>query len=238
VELRRVIWSWETALGRLVEREPSLGRAARRSCRPIAAERTEDGRLALVLGCWWPPDLNDLREATRVSRLDSALSEFLDDQVRTTMAPWPGGMAPPRPEPEPDEVQPPDVLVGLPREAREAATACESALERLLFARAWTRGLRLVCQYRALNYRLDFALPQERLGAEVIGWHGPRPGRTARWEREQQLGADAWRIFYFPGAVVHRDVERCVDELVTAARADSSVGEAPSSQRSARGTAS
>jgi very-short-patch-repair endonuclease len=166
------------------------------------------------------------------------LSEFLDDQVRTTIVAWPGGMAPPEPGPEPDEVPPPDLLAGLPLEAREQASACESALQRLFFAQAWREGLRLACQHPVLNYRLDFALPQERLGAEVIGWHGPRPGRTARWEREQQLGADAWRIFYFPGAVVHRDVERCVDELVTAARADSSVGEAPSSQRSARGTAS
>jgi very-short-patch-repair endonuclease len=217
MELRRVIWSWETALGRLLEREPPLGRAARRSCRPIAAERKDDGRLTLVLGCWWPPDLNNLREPTSVSRLDSALSEFLDDQVRTVLAPWPGGMAPPRPELEPDEVQPPDILAGLPQEARERASVCESALERLLFARAWARGLQLVCQYAALNYRLDFAVPRERLGAEVIGWDGLRTSRTARWEREQQLGADSWRIFYFPGAVVHRDVERCVDQLVAAA---------------------
>jgi very-short-patch-repair endonuclease len=216
VELRRVIWSWETALVRLLEREAPLGRATRRSCRPIAAERRADGRLTLVLGCWWPPDLNELRQPSNLPRLDAALSEFLDDQVTTTLAPWPGGMAPPQPEPEPDEVEPPDVLAGLPPEAREAARPCESALERLLFARAWARGLRLVCQYPALNYRLDFALPRARVGAEVIGWEGPRPGRTARWEREQQLGAEAWRVLYFSGAEVHREVERCVDELLAA----------------------
>src|SRR5215216_5384588 len=176
MELRRVVWSWETALARLVEREPPLGRSARRSCRPIAAERRDDGRLTLVLGCWWPPDLNDLGQPVGVSRLDAALSEFLDDQVRTILAPWPGGMAPPQPGPEPDEVAPPDILAGLPDEAREAARACESALQRLLFARAWARGLQLACQYPALNYRLDFALPRARVGAEVVGWEGPRPG--------------------------------------------------------------
>lgn len=218
MELRRVVWSWETALLRLVEREPGLGRATRRSCRPIAAERRADGRLTLVLGSWWPPDLTDLRLPASVSRLDAALSEFLDDQVRTALVPWPGGMAPPRPGPDPDEVDPPDVLAGLPPEAREAARACESALQRLLFARAWARGLRLTCQYPALNYRLDFALPQARLGAEVIGWDGPRLGRTARWEREQQLGAESWRILYFSGAEVHRDAERCVGELEVATR--------------------
>jgi very-short-patch-repair endonuclease len=218
MELRRVIWTWETALLRLVEREPPLGRAARRSCRPIAAERKDDGRLTLVLGCWWPPDLNNLGQPAGLSRLDAGLSEFLDDQVRTILAPWPGGMAPPRPEPEPDEVEPPDVLAGLPPDAREAALPCESALQRLLFARAWVRGLRLVCQYPALNYRLDFALPRDRLGAEVIGWEGPRPGHTARWEREQQLGAESWRIFYFSGQEVHRRVDGCVDQLAAFAR--------------------
>jgi len=214
VELRRVIWSWETAILRLLEREPSLGRAARRSCRPIAAERKDDGRLTLVIACWWPPDLADLHSPASISRLDADLSEFLDDQVRTRVVPWPGGMAPPRPGPDPEEVPPPDVLAGLPLEAHEAARVCESALQRLLFARAWARGLRLVCQYPALNYRLDFALPQARVGAEVIGWDGPRPGRTDRWEREQQLGAESWRILYFAGQEVHRDVERCVDQLV------------------------
>ena len=86
-----------------------------------------------MLGCWWPPDLNDLRQPASMSRLDAALSEFLDDQVRTTLVPWPGGMAPPQPGPEPDEVEPPDVLAGLPPQAREAAQPCESALQRLLF---------------------------------------------------------------------------------------------------------
>jgi very-short-patch-repair endonuclease len=216
MELRRVIWSWETALLRLVEREPALGRATRRACRPIAAERRDDGRLTLVLGCWWPPDLRQLEQPASLSRLDAALSEFLDDQVQSRLAAWPGGMAPPEPGPEPDEVAPPDILGGLSAEARQAAQPTESALQRLLFAHAWRRGLRLVCQYPALNYRLDFALPRARVGAEVIGWDGPRAGPTARWERQQRLGAEAWRVLYFSGAEVHCRVERCVDRLEAA----------------------
>src|SRR5436853_1838552 len=150
VELRRVIWSWETALLRLVESQPALGQAARRSCRPIAAERKDDGRLTLILACWWPPDLADLRQPASISRLDADLSQFLDDQVRTSVVPWPGGMAPPRPDPQPEEVSPPDLLAGLPLEAHEAARACESALERLFFGRAWTRGIHLMCHDPAL----------------------------------------------------------------------------------------
>jgi very-short-patch-repair endonuclease len=69
-----------------------------------------------------------------------------------------------------------------------------------------------------LNYRIDFALPRERVGVEIIGWEGPRPGRTDRWEREQHLGAEAWRILYFSGAEVHRDAVRCVKVLGAALR--------------------
>jgi very-short-patch-repair endonuclease len=218
MELRRVVWAWETALVRLVEREPLLGRAARRSCRPIAAERRADGRLTLTLASWWPPDLHELRVPASISRLDSALSEFLDDQVRTTIVAWPGGMAPPEPEPDPDEVAPPDLLAGLPPEAREQASACESALQRQFFAQAWRQGLRLVPQHPVLNYRLDFAAPRDRVGVEIVGWEGPRPGRTDRWEREQQLGAESWRILYFSGQEVHSDVDRCVQALARAVR--------------------
>jgi very-short-patch-repair endonuclease len=213
VELRRVVWAWETVLLRLLERDAAIGRATRRSCRAVAAERRDDGRLTLALGCWWPPDLELLRQPATHARLEAALGEFLDDQVRLALVAWPGGMAPPRPGLEPDEVAPPDVLAGLPSEARETAAACESAIERLFFACAWRRGLRLTPQYPVLNYRIDFALPSERLGAEIIGWDGPRPRRTARWERDQQLGAEAWQIVYFSAAEVHRDAERCVAEL-------------------------
>jgi very-short-patch-repair endonuclease len=217
MELKRVAWSWETALARLLARDSTLGKATRRSCRPIAAERAPDGRLLLVIGCWWPPDLAALGTPLGGQRLDDALSEFLDDQLRTLLVPWPGGMAPPQPGAEPEEVDPPDLLHGLPPEARETARVCESALERLLYACAWTRGLRLSPQHKVLNYRLDFALPRARLAAEVIGWEGPQ--KVARWEREQHLDAESWRVFYFSGAEVHRQVNRCVDALLAAARA-------------------
>jgi very-short-patch-repair endonuclease len=175
-----------------------------------------DGRLTLVLGCWWPPDLAELREPVAVSRLDAALSEFLDDQLHTILVPWPGGVAAPS-EPEPEEVEPPDVLAGLPLEVRQQAAACESALERLFFARAWTSGLRLACQYPVLSYRLDLALAKVRVGAEIVGWLGPHPGRMARWEREQQLGAESWRVLYFAGREVHHNVDKCVAQIIEAA---------------------
>ena len=217
MELRRVFWTWETALARLVESDPEIGRPLRRSVRPIAAERELDGRLTLVLGCWWPPDLTSLTRPQAENRLQSALSQFLEDKVNLFMVAWPGAQAEASDEAA-DEITPPDPLDGLPRRAREAAARCESALQRYLFGAAWRRGLELTCQYPILNFRLDFALPGERLAAEVVGWHGPRPGQVARWEREQELGAESWRVLYFAGVGVYEHVERCVDELAAALR--------------------
>jgi very-short-patch-repair endonuclease len=221
MELRRVFWAWETALARLVESDPEIGRPLRRSARPIAAERELDGRLTLALGCWWPPDLTHLTRPQAEHRLQAALSQFLEDQVNLLLVAWPGAQAQVADEAAAqaaEEIPPPDPLDGLPRRAREAAARCESALQRHLFGAAWRRGLELTCQYPILNFRLDFALPGERVAAEVVGWHGPRPGQVARWEREQELGAESWRVLYFAGVAVYENVERCVDALVAARR--------------------
>ena len=210
MELRRIIWAWDTVVLRLSAREPSLGRPLRRSCRPIAAERHADGRLLVALGCWSPPDLAALEDEAARERLDAALGPMLEDDIATLVVPWPGGMLAPDGASEVEDLSAPELLAGVPQAAREDAQACESALQRLFYARAYRRGLRLQCQYVVGHYRLDFALPRFRVAAEVAGWearHGPR-------EREHQLGADRWRVLWFAGQEVHADVERCVSELL------------------------
>ena len=185
MELPRIIWAWDTVVLRLHADEPALGRPLRRSCRPIAAERHVDGRLAVVLGCWWPPDLAYLADPDVRERLDAALGPMLEDQLATAVVPWPSGMVPAEAANGADDLPAPDLLVGVPEAARLEAASCESALQRWFYARAYARGLRLQCQYVVEHYRLDFALPRFRIAAEVAGWearHGPR-------EREQQLGA-------------------------------------------------
>lgn len=204
-----MVWSWEGALARLQSSEPELASPLLRSCRPLAAERLADGGLQLVLGCWWPPDLRELQDGFTLQRLESALSAALEDPVRLELAAWPelerlGN----QPEPAPN---PPDLLAGLPIGARQEAQSCESALQRLFFAHAWRRSIKLTCQLQVLIYRLDFALPSAHVGAEILGW---RPhGRTGSWDRVRELGSSGWRVLWFPGREVLGAVERCVDDL-------------------------
>ena len=208
MELRRIIWAWDTLVLRLDADVPELGRPLRRAARPIAAERYADGRLLVVLGCWLRPDLDYLSDPTVVERLGAALSPMLEDQILPQVVSWPAGMAPAEAASGPD-VAAPDLLAGLPEPARLEAGACESALQRWFYAQAYRRGLRLECQYVVGHYRLDFVLPRYRVAAEVAGWearHGPR-------EREQQLGAERWRVAWFAGQEVHADVDRCVAAL-------------------------
>jgi very-short-patch-repair endonuclease len=210
VELRRIIWAWDTLVLRLDAAEPALGRPLRRSCRPIAAERHLDGKLAVVLGCWWPGDLAYLEDPDVRERLDAALSPMLEDEIATTVVSWPAGMATAAAGAAADDLPAPPLLNGLPQEARDAAEGCESALQRWFYARAYARGLRLETQHVVEHYRLDFALPRYRVAAEVAGWEarqGPR-------EREQQLGLHRWRVLWFAGKEVHADVDRCVGALL------------------------
>ena len=209
MELRRIVWAWDTVVLRLAAAEPALGRPLRHSCRPIAAERHIDGKLAVVLGCWWPADLAYFEDPAAREQLDAALSPMLEDDIASHVVAWPAGMAA-RADGDADDLPAPPVLEGVPPAAREPAERCESALQRWFYARAYARGLRLDTQHVVDHYRLDFALPRYRVAAEVAGWesrHAPR-------EREQQLGLHRWRVLWFAGQEVHADVDRCVGALL------------------------
>ncbi|HEY8885038.1 MAG TPA: DUF559 domain-containing protein, partial [Chloroflexota bacterium] len=70
--------------------------------------------------------------------------------------------------------------------------------------------------YPVLNYRLDFALPQQQVGVEIEGWDWrawTRPGAVDRREREQTLGYEGWTIRWFTGEEILNHLERSVDEV-------------------------
>ncbi len=229
MELRRIIWAWDTVVLRLDAAVPALGRPLRRATRPLAAQRYADGRLLVVLGCWVAADLAYLSDPDVVERLAAALAPMLEDDIAVQVVGWPAGDAPEGAMPSVADVPAPDVLAGLPQAAREAAGACESALQRWFYGRAYRRGLRLECQYVVAHYRLDFALPRYRVAAEVAGWearHGPR-------EREQQLGAERWRVLWLAGQEVHADADRCVGGLLRLLPREAYAAVAPAPRRPA-----
>lgn len=210
MELQRIVWHWDTLVERLRDSEPDLYVPLRRSCRPLEAERRADGVLVVAVGVWLRVDLAALRDRHVLERLGKALGRMLEDRLRIVVAPWPGGIV--------DRVDeeasgPPDMLAGLPQDAVAAAASCESPVQRYFYARAYRRGLRPRCQYPLDRFRLDFALPERRIAAEVVGWDWDRArGGGLPREREEQLGVTGWRLRWFSGSQVLSNVERCLDE--------------------------
>ncbi|THC47126.1 DUF559 domain-containing protein [Streptomyces sp. A1499] len=72
----------------------------------------------------------------------------------------------------------------------------------------------LKAQHSVLDgrYRIDFALPEEKIGIELDGyiWHSNRKAFTHDRERQRQLELNGWRLIRFSGAEVHRDASECV----------------------------
>jgi len=216
MELQRIVWTWDLLIHRLRESEPDLGQPVGRSCRPIEAERRQDGRLTIALGCWLAADLALLAQEFNRARMDNAIGEVLGDHVQVILVAWPGGLAPPAATTSGKDIPPPEILVRPSTEAREEAVKCESPIQRLFFARAAARGIALRCQYPVLTYRLDFAVPRLRMAAEVAGWDWHRSGRgkAERRDREQHLGMEGWRVIWFSGVQVLENVDRCLDEFI------------------------
>lgn len=207
-ELQRFIWEWGSLIARLQQANPALADRLARSARPIAAERRPDGRLLLVLGDWVPIDRAALDEPVNLHRLQDSFKGLLEERIEVLVTEWPAG------DGTPD--QPPDPLVGLPELVQAAGMDCGGILKRAFFAAAAQRGILFDCGFPVLNYRLDFALPRQRIGVEIEGWNWrawARPGAAERREREQSLGFEGWTILWFTGEEILRHRERAVDDL-------------------------
>lgn len=81
----------------------------------------------------------------------------------------------------------------------------------------------LVTQYPVLagRYRLDFALPDQKIGIELDGYefHSSKKAFTKDRERQRAIEAAGWRIIRFSGSEINADPAECVrqaTELITA----------------------
>jgi very-short-patch-repair endonuclease len=210
-ELQRFVWEWTSLLDRLRRLNPRLEEQIGRSARPIAAERRPDGRLLLVLGCWVPADRAQLAEVDTLQRIEDGLKTLLDERISVLITEWPGG------DGEPGD--PPDPLGGLSESLRAIGLAASGALHRAFFAAAARRGIVFETGVPVLQYRLDFALPRQRLGVEIEGWNWrawARPGAAEWREREQSLGAEGWTILWFTGEEILHHRDRAVDDVAAA----------------------
>ena len=97
---------------------------------------------------------------------------------------------------------------------------CESPIESRFCQAFLKRGLKLVPQWKIFtataNYRVDFALPEDKIGIELDGheFHSTKEQRTHDAQRDRALQLAGWKIIRFTGTEVYQDVDRCIDGLV------------------------
>lgn len=69
------------------------------------------------------------------------------------------------------------------------------------------------------RYRVDFALPDKKIGIELDGyaWHSDRETFTKDRARQRELEADGWRLIRFSGAEINADPGGCVRQAAALA---------------------
>ncbi len=76
-------------------------------------------------------------------------------------------------------------------------------------------GLKVQVPALGGKYRIDFGLPDQKVGIELDGytWHSSPKAFTSDRERQRELELDGWRIIRFSGAEIKNDAARCVLDL-------------------------
>jgi len=73
-------------------------------------------------------------------------------------------------------------------------------------------------QYNISNgkYRIDFAIPTKKIAIELDGhkYHTTKEQITHDYERERYLQRLGWSIIRFTGTEIHRNLYKCIDDLI------------------------
>ena len=92
----------------------------------------------------------------------------------------------------------------------------DSEIKYQLYGGDWATFINnIIPQYPILNYRVDFALPDEHLVIELDGhdYHKTKEQRTSDAKRERDLKELGWYVIRFTGTEIYRDVEKCVEQV-------------------------
>jgi very-short-patch-repair endonuclease len=92
---------------------------------------------------------------------------------------------------------------------------CESPLEAHFYVIALDTIPELEPQFEVDRYRLDFAIPGEKVAIEIDGheFHKTKEQRTRDAKRERYLQAQGWRVIRFTGTEIFENVFKCVEEV-------------------------
>lgn len=122
------------------------------------------------------------------------------------------------------------LIAKTPRAALEKITEAMPRLESPIEEAFWNAYLRaqpaellgLKTQQPALGgrYRIDFALPDKKIGIELDGyaWHSSREAFTKDRERQRDLELAGWRIIRFSGSEAKNNPARCVQQAAALVR--------------------
>lgn len=94
-----------------------------------------------------------------------------------------------------------------------------SPIEQQFWAAHWKLGIPalagLVPQHPVGRYKIDFALPDIKVGVELDGFasHSSTTAIAKDRRRQRELEAAGWRIIRFGGQEVHKDAEGCVQQV-------------------------
>lgn len=91
----------------------------------------------------------------------------------------------------------------------------ESPIEKLFFEACKTEGIFMEPQYRVGKYRIDFALPIQRIAVEIDGhdYHKTKEQRTRDAARDRWLTIEGWTVIRFTGSEVYANPEACTSQI-------------------------
>lgn len=70
---------------------------------------------------------------------------------------------------------------------------------------------------QAVNYRLDFALPEYKIAIELDGhdYHKTKEQRTRDAKRQRHLEMLGWFVIRFTGSEIYKDIQSCVEDTLS-----------------------
>ena len=101
------------------------------------------------------------------------------------------------------------------KEYDELIPSLESPIEKLFFDACKAEMIFMEPQYPVGKYRIDFALPLQKIAVEIDGhdYHKTKEQRTKDAARDRWLTINGWTVIRFTGSEVYANPESCTSQV-------------------------
>lgn len=98
----------------------------------------------------------------------------------------------------------------------ELLNKCESPIEEKFFLKARKFIKNLEPNEWIGKYRVDFMIRDKKIAIELDGhdYHKTKEQRTNDAERSRYLQKNGWRVVRFTGSEIHRDINKCISDVL------------------------